>query len=434
MVRDAIFFKQFFLYMRMIDINILREDPDSIVAMLRNRNQDPSPVDRILALDKEWRALKGRLDSLRAERNKLGLAISEKKKQGKAVDKEMERSKEIALLIEQIEKKVEEIEKERYDIWVSIPNIPHSTVPIGKDEQDNKEVRRWGKPSKFRNDVKPHEELPFFDFERGAKLGGHRFTVMYSAFARLERAIANFMLDVQTSRGYKEVWVPHLVKSGIMFGTGQLPKFAEELYHCEKDDLWLIPTAEVPLTNLHSGEIIEEKDLPKYYTALTPCYRREAGAYGKDIKGMIRQHQFDKVELVKITSQEESWKEHELMLKDAENILQLLELPYKVMVLCTGDMGFAAAKTYDVEVWLPSQERYREISSVSNCTDFQARRANIRYRAKDGKLHFVHTLNGSGLAVGRTLIAIVENYQEEDGVRVPKVLQDYMKTDFIHFG
>jgi len=418
----------------MIDINILREDPDSIVAMLRNRNQDPSPVDRILALDKEWRALKGRLDSLRAERNKLGLAISEKKKQGKAVDKEMERSKEIALLIEQIEKKVEEIEKERYDIWVSIPNIPHSTVPIGKDEQDNKEVRRWGKPSKFRNDVKPHEELPFFDFERGAKLGGHRFTVMYSAFARLERAIANFMLDVQTSRGYKEVWVPHLVKSGIMFGTGQLPKFAEELYHCEKDDLWLIPTAEVPLTNLHSGEIIEEKDLPKYYTALTPCYRREAGAYGKDIKGMIRQHQFDKVELVKITSQEESWKEHELMLKDAENILQLLELPYKVMVLCTGDMGFAAAKTYDVEVWLPSQERYREISSVSNCTDFQARRANIRYRAKDGKLHFVHTLNGSGLAVGRTLIAIVENYQEEDGVRVPKVLQDYMKTDFIHFG
>jgi len=434
MVRDAIFFKQFFLYMRMIDINILREDPDSIVAMLRNRNQDPSPVDRILALDKEWRALKGRLDSLRAERNKLGLAISEKKKQGKAVDKEMERSKEIALLIERIEKKVEEIEKERYDIWVSIPNIPHSTVPIGKDEQDNKEVRRWGKPSKFRNDVKPHEELPFFDFERGAKLGGHRFTVMYSAFARLERAIANFMLDVQTSRGYKEVWVPHLVKSGIMFGTGQLPKFAEELYHCEKDDLWLIPTAEVPLTNLHSGEIIEEKDLPKYYTALTPCYRREAGAYGKDIKGMIRQHQFDKVELVKITSQEESWKEHELMLKDAESILQLLELPYKVMVLCTGDMGFAAAKTYDVEVWLPSQERYREISSVSNCTDFQARRANIRYRAKDGKLHFVHTLNGSGLAVGRTLIAIVENYQEEDGVRVPKVLQDYMKTDFIHFG
>jgi seryl-tRNA synthetase len=418
----------------MIDINILREDPDSIVAMLRNRNQDPSPVDRILALDKEWRALKGRLDSLRAERNKLGLAISEKKKQGKAVDKEMERSGEIALLIEGIEKKVEEIEKERYDIWVSIPNIPHSTVPIGKDEQDNKEVRKWGKPSKFRNDVKPHEELPFFDFERGAKLGGHRFTVMYSAFARLERAIANFMLDVQTSRGYKEVWVPHLVKSGIMFGTGQLPKFAEELYHCEKDDLWLIPTAEVPLTNLHSGEIIEEKDLPKYYTALTPCYRREAGAYGKDIKGMIRQHQFDKVELVKITSQEESWKEHELMLKDAENILQLLELPYKVMVLCTGDMGFAAAKTYDVEVWLPSQERYREISSVSNCTDFQARRANIRYRAKDGKLHFVHTLNGSGLAVGRTLIAIVENYQEEDGVRVPKVLQDYMKTDFIHFG
>ncbi|MEM4335875.1 MAG: serine--tRNA ligase [Candidatus Anstonellales archaeon] len=418
----------------MMDINVLRENPEKIKEMLKNRNQDPSPVDRILSLDKEWRELKGKLDSLRGERNRLGLKISEKKKQGKSVDAEMRKSRELALMIEGIEKEVERVEKERYDVWVNIPNIPHSSVPIGKDENDNKEIRRWGKPTKFKNDVKPHEELPFFDFERGVKLGGHRFTVMHSAFARLERAIANFMLDVQTSRGYREVWVPHLVKSEIMFGTGQLPKFGEELYHCEKDDLWLIPTAEVPLTNLHAGEILEEKELPKYYTALTPCYRREAGAYGKDIKGMIRQHQFDKVELVKITAPEESWKEHDLMLKDAENILELLELPYKVMVLCTGDMGFAAAKTYDVEVWLPSQERYREISSVSNCTDFQARRANIRYRAKDGKPHFVHTLNGSGLAVGRTLIAIVENYQEPDGIEVPKVLQEYMKTDFIHFG
>ena len=417
----------------MIDINIIRENPDHIKNMFRNRNQDPSPVDRILALDKEWRVLKGRLDLLRAERNKLGLRISEKKKNKENVEEEMRRSKELAIMIKGIEEEVARIEKERYDLWVCIPNIPHSSVPVGKDDQDNKEVRRWGKPNKFKEDVKPHDELPFFDFERGVKLGGHRFTVMFSAFAKLERAIANFMLDVQTLRGYKEVWVPHLVKSEIMFGTGQLPKFGEELYHCERDGLWLIPTAEVPLTNIHAGEILEEKELPKYYTALTPCYRREAGAYGKDIKGMIRQHQFDKVELVKITTPEESWKEHELMLKDAENILQLLELPYKVMVLCTGDMGFAAAKTYDVEVWLPSQERYREISSVSNCTDFQARRANIRYRANDGKLHFVHTLNGSGLAVGRTLIAIVENYQEEDGVSVPKVLQDYMKTDFIHF-
>ncbi len=417
----------------MIDINVLRENPEKVKEMLRHRNQDPSPVDKILALDKEWRELKGRLDSLRGERNTLGLEISEKKKQKKSADAEMKKSRELALMIEGVEKEVRKVEEERYSIWVDISNITHSSVPVGKDENDNKEIRKWGKPNKFKNDVKPHEELPFFDFERGVKLGGHRFTLIYSAFAKLERAIANFMLDVQTSRGYREVWVPHLVKSEIMFGTGQLPKFGEELYHCERDGLWLIPTAEVPLTNLHAGEILEEKDLPKYYTALTPCYRREAGAYGKDIKGMIRQHQFDKVELVKITAPEESWKEHELMLKDAENILQLLELPYKVMVLCTGDMGFAAAKTYDVEVWLPSQERYREISSVSNCTDFQARRANIRYRAKDGKPYFVHTLNGSGLAVGRTLIAIVENYQEEDGVSVPKVLQDYMKTDFIHF-
>ena len=417
----------------MIDINVLRESPDKVKMMLKNRNQDISPVDRILSLDKEWRELKGKLDSLRSERNKLGLEISGKKKQKKSVDDEMRRSRELALMIEGIEKEVEKVERKRYDIWVNISNIPHSSVPVGRDANDNKEIRKWGKPAKFRNDVKPHEELPFFDFDRGVKLGGHRFTVMYSAFAKLERAIANFMLDIQTSRGYTEFWLPHLVKSKIMFGTGQLPKFADELYHCEQDDLWLIPTAEVPLTNLHSNEILEEKDLPKYYTALTPCYRREAGAYGKDIKGMISQHQFDKVEMVKITLPEESWKEHDMMLKDAENILQLLELPYKVMVLCTGDMGFAAAKTYDVEVWLPSQERYREISSVSNCTDFQARRSNIKYRAKDGKLYFVHTLNGSGLAIGRTLIAIVENYQEEDGIKVPKVLQDYMKTDFIIF-
>lgn len=276
------------------------------------------------------------------------------------------------------------------------------------------------------------EKLGLIDFERGSKLGGHRFTVLYGQVARLERAIANFMLNVHTGRGYREVWVPEMVKREIMQGTGQLPKFAEDLYKTE-DDMWLIPTAEVPLTNLHANEILELKDLPKKYTALSSCFRREAGAYGKDIKGMIRQHQFDKVELVKFSPQEKSFGELEGMVKDASYILELLELPHRVISLCTGDMGFASAKTYDIEVWIPSQDRYREISSCSNCTDFQARRANIKYRDRDGELKLVHTLNGSGLAVGRTLIAILENYQDAEGIAIPKALQDYMGADRIDF-
>jgi seryl-tRNA synthetase len=272
------------------------------------------------------------------------------------------------------------------------------------------------------------EKLGILDFERGAKLSGSRFTVMFKEAARLERALINFMLDVHTKQhGYTEVWTPALVKPEILFGTGQLPKFKDDLYKIEDEDLYLIPTAEVTLTNLHADEILNEEDLPKYYTAYTPCFRKEAGSHGKDVKGILRQHQFDKVELVKIVKPEDSYNELEKLVNEAEKILQLLEIPYRVVLLCTGDMGFSTAKTYDIEVWLPSQNRYREISSCSNTEDFQARRAKIRYKDKDGKNHYVHTLNGSGLAVGRTLIAIMENYQKPDGTfEIPKVLKDYL--------
>lgn len=421
----------------MLDFHLIRESPEVVRKALENRQLDTGVLDEILSIDKEWREIKSQLDSLRAERNKLSLEIAKAKKEGKPVDELLKKSSSLSKEIESLEKKEEELAAKRFDLWIRIPNIPHESVPIGKDDSENVEIKRWGKPKVMAGDVMPHWELGektgWLDFKRGAKLGGHRFTVMWEPLARLERALIAFMLDLAKKNGYKEVWVPHLVRSEIMFGTGQLPKFEEDIYHCEKDDLWLIPTAEVPLTNLHAGEILNEEELPKYYTSYTPCYRREAGAYGKDIKGIIRQHQFDKVELVKITHPDHSWEEHEKMLSNAEEVLQKLELPYRVVVLCTGDMGFSAAKTYDIEVWLPSYNRYREISSVSNCTDFQARRANIRFRDKEGKLRFVHTLNGSGLAVGRTLIAILENYQREDGIEIPKALREYYGSDFIPF-
>ncbi len=420
----------------MLDIKLIRSDPEALKAALANRNQDTKAVDRLLEMDKIWRKDKKEEEELRAERNKLGLAISEAKKKGQDATQHIKRSGEVSARIKALNEEVEKLEKEIADLMLRIPNIPDKSVPVGKDETQNHELRKWGIPKKTSKEVLSHdalgEKLGLIDFERGAKLGGHRFTVLYGAVARLERAIANFMLNVHTTRGYKEVWVPELVKTDIMRGTGQLPKFAEDLYSTQ-DDLWLIPTAEVPLTNLHAQEILEYKDLPKKYTALSSCFRKEAGAYGKDIKGMIRQHQFDKVELVKFSTQEKSFEELEGMVADACYILELLELPYRVITLCTGDMGFASAKTYDIEVWIPSQDRYREISSCSNCTDFQARRANIRYRDKDGEVKFAHTLNGSGLAVGRTLIAILENYQDENGVAVPKALRDLMGADRIDF-
>lgn len=420
----------------MLDIKMIRSNPETLKAALRNRQQDVSPADKALELDEIWRKDKKEEEELRAERNRLGLAISDAKKKGQGAEDAVRRSGEVSARIKVLGEEVEKIEKDLKDIMLSIPNIPHESVPVGKDASQNAEVRKWGAPAKNSKSALSHDALGektgLIDFARGTKLGGHRFTVMYGAVAKLERAIAALMLNVHTSRGYREVWVPHLVKSGIMQGTGQLPKFAEDLYSTQ-DDLWLIPTAEVPLTNLHAGEILEYAELPKKYTALSPCYRKEAGAYGKDIKGMIRQHQFDKVELVKFSPAERSFDELEGMVRDAEYVLQLLELPHRTVLLCTGDMGFASAKTYDIEVWMPSQDTYREISSCSNCTDFQARRADIRYRGKGGGLEFAHTLNGSGLAVGRTLIAILENYQDESGVAVPKALQDYMGMERIDF-
>ena len=424
----------------MIDIKILRDTPALVEESLRNRNS-PDDVHGLLAklldLDKQWRGIKKEEELLRAERNKLSVGINEKKKAGKNADKEIARSGEIARRIKEISVETQALEDQLKAEALMLPNIPHDSVPLGKDESSNREVRRWGEPQKSSGDVLDHHELGersgYIDFERGVKMAQHRFAVLSGPVAKLERALIDFMLSVHTSRGYREIAPPYLVNTKTMTGTGQLPKFKNELYKCADDDLWLIPTAEVPLTNLFSGEVIEEKNLPLKLTAFTPSFRREAGAYGKDIRGLIRQHQFDKVELVKFVRPEDSFAELEGLVKDAEYILQLLGLPYRVIELCTGDLGFAAAKTYDIEVWLPSQDCYREISSCSNCTDFQARRANIRYRSGKGP-EFVHTLNGSGLAVGRTLIAILENYQEDKKtVVVPKPLRDFMGQDTIAF-
>lgn len=421
----------------MLDIELLRKNPEFVKERLRLRREDyPRLVDEALRLDEERRSILRELEALRAERNALSKEIGKRKSKGEQTAELEGKVKEIKEKIEDLEDNLSKVEEQLKSVMLSIPNIPHQSVPVGKDETENVEVRRWGVPRDFDFEPKAHydigEALGILDFERGASLAGSRFTVMWGWGAKLERALINFMLDFHTSRGYKEVWVPHLVKPEILEGTGQLPKFEEDLYFCERDGLYLIPTAEVPLTNLFRDTILEEKDLPIYLTAYTPCYRREAGAYGKDIRGIIRQHQFDKVELVKIVHPDTSDQELEKLTADAEEILKLLGLPYRVVALCTGDLGFASAKTYDIEVWFPSQNKYREISSCSNCTDFQARRMNTRFKDSQGRKRFVHTLNGSGLAVGRTLAAILENYQQKDGsVVVPEVLRDYLKADVI---
>jgi seryl-tRNA synthetase len=422
----------------MIDIELIRKDAKAVADALKNRQMDPKMAQEMKKLDDEWKNVKAKLDELRAKKNQTTQRISDAKKAGKNIKPILEESKKIAKGMADLEAKEKEVAEKRESVWMVMPNIPDKSVPVGKDETQNKEIRKWGKITKKASDVLAHYDLGIregvLDFDRGAKLGGHRFTVMSGWANKLERALINFMIDMQTRNGYREMWVPYIVKEEMMVGTGQLPKFREEFYSTEDEGnkLCLIPTAEVPLTNLHNGEILEEAELPKKYVAYTPCFRKEAGSYGKDIKGILRQHQFDKVELVKITAPEESWKEHESMLADAEKILQMLELPYRAITLCTGDMGFAAAKTYDLEVWIPSQDRYREISSISNCTDFQSRRMKTRFRRK-GELLFPHTLNGSGLAVGRTLIAIMENFQEKDGLKIPKALVNYMGTDYIQF-
>lgn len=416
----------------MLDIRWIRSNTDEVKAYLANRNND-FDIEPLLALDEEKRKLLSETEELKAKRNEGSRKVGMAKSKGEDAAELMEEMRVIGDRVRDIDSTLAEIEEKMNNMLLSIPNRPHESVPVGKDENDNPVVRRWGEPKSFAFEPKAHwdigEAAGIMDFEKGAALAQSRFTVLKGMGARLERALLNFMLDLHTEKhGYLEVQPPFMVNSKTMQGTGQLPKFADDLYKCENDDLWLIPTAEVPLTNLFAGEILEEEQLPFYCTAYTPCFRREAGAYGRDVRGMLRQHQFDKVEMVKISTPEKSYDELEMLTDNAEEVLRLLGIPHRTVCLCTGDMGFGSSKTYDIEVWLPSQDKYREISSCSNCEDFQARRMNTRYRPKGGgKPQFVHTLNGSGIAVGRTLIAVLENYQREDGsVEIPKALVSYM--------
>ncbi|MBL3572288.1 MAG: serine--tRNA ligase [Synergistaceae bacterium] len=417
----------------MLDIRWVRENPDVVRQMLENR-RTTFPLDELISLDEKRRNLLTEVEELKARRNVESKRIGRSGGQGGDMEGLKEAVREISSRIKDLDQQVAEVEEAQKSLILAIPNAPHISVPVGDDENSNVEIRRWGEIPSFSFEPRPHWELGellgILDFERGVKVAESRFTVLLGLGARLERALMNFMLDLHTGEhGFMEVVPPFLVNSRTMAGTGQLPKFADDLYRCADDDLWLIPTAEVPLTNLHADEILEEKDLPLYYTAYTACFRREAGAHGRDVRGILRQHQFDKVEMVKISHPENSYDELESMTACAEKVLQLLEIPYRVVCLSTGDMGFGAAKTYDIEVWLPSQDKYREISSCSNCEDFQARRMNMRYRPEGGgKPRFVHTLNGSGIAIGRCLIAILENFQQEDGsVIVPDVLVPYLR-------
>ena len=415
----------------MLDIKFIRSNPEKVKEALEKRREKIN-LEELLELDQKRRELLVEAGSLKEKRNAVSEEIGQLKKEKKEAQEKILAMREISARIKELDSQVKEIEEKINKLLLEIPNIPHQSVPLGEDEKDNIEIRRWGEPRQFNFTPLPHwdigEALDILDFERGAKLAAARFTVLKGLGAKLERALINFMLDLHTAEHrYKEIFPPFLVNAETMTGTGQLPKFEGDLFKCE-NGLYLVPTAEVPLTNLHQQEILEEDNLPLYYTAYTACFRKEAGSYGKDVRGLIRQHQFNKVELVKICRPEESYQELESLTQDAEEVLKRLELPYRVIVLCTGDMGFSSAKTYDLEVWLPGQGRYREISSCSNCEDFQARRAMIRYRSKDKeKVNFVHTLNGSGLAVGRTLVAILENYQQEDGsVIIPQTLRSYM--------
>ncbi len=414
----------------MIDVKLIRDNPDVVRDALDKRNSafDLTPV---LDLDRRRRELVYEVEQLRAEQNRASEEIARRKKGKEDATDAIAAMKGVSDRAKALDEQVKAIDAELSLALLSIPNIPDASLPVGKDESANRVERTWGTPPTFSFEPKDHvdvgEKLGVLDFERGAKLSGARFCLSKGAGARLERALINLMLDIHTQEhGYTEVLPPFAVNSDSMQGTGQLPKFAADLFHLEGHDLWLIPTAEVPVTNIYRDEILDGDALPVHLTAYTPCFRSEAGSYGKDTRGMIRQHQFNKVELVKFTRPEDSWNELETLTRNAEAILQRLGLAYRVVTLCTGDLGFSAAKTYDIEVWLPGQDRYREISSCSNFLDFQARRANIRFR-RDKKPEFVHTLNGSGLAVGRTLVAILENYQREDGsVVVPAALRPYM--------
>jgi len=425
----------------MLDLNFVRENLPLVEEKLRQRGMDPAAVLKDLReVDTQRRLAITEAETSKAQRNKASEEIAKLKKSGQDASAAMANTKELRERISELEKTASDLDARLREILAAIPNLPHASVPVGHSADDNVEVRRWGTPPKFDFTPKPHwdlgPELGILDLERAVKLTGARFAVYWDLGAKLERALANFMLDLHTrEHGYTEVLPPYLVNSESMYGTGQLPKFAGDLFrvpHGDKD-LWLISTAEVPVTNLYRDEVLDQARLPISLTAYTPCFRSEAGSYGKDVRGIIRQHQFQKVELVKFAHPEHSYDEHEKLTGNAEEVLRRLGLHYRTMALCTGDMSASSAKTYDIEVWLPGQQLYREISSCSNFESYQARRANIRYRPEGkNKTEFVHTLNGSGLAVGRTWVAIVENYQQSDGsVVIPEALRPYIGAERI---
>ena len=434
--------------MLMIDLAFVRANLALVEEKLRSRGMDPAAaLGDFAAADRERREAITQVETLKAQRNKLTGEIARLRREGTDAAEATEQTRTLKTEVESLEARAAAADEGLRELMETLPNLPQDEVPVGKSEQDNREEKVWGERPVFDFPARPHwelgEALGILDFQRAAKISGSRFVVHFGQGARLERALANFMLDLHTSEhGYTEVLPPYMVNSRSLFGTGQLPKFAEDLFHCDdkgayepgvfqESDHWLIPTAEVPVTNLFRDETLEEAELPVSFCAYTPCFRSEAGSYGKDVRGMIRQHQFQKVELVKFARPEDSNAEHERLTRHAETVLERLGLPYRRMLLCTGDMGFASAKTYDLEVWLPGQGLYREISSCSNFESFQARRANIRYRAAGAKKsEFLHTLNGSGLAVGRTYLAVLENYQQADGsIRIPEVLVPYMNGE-----
>lgn len=417
----------------MLARELVRTSPDRIRAALAARRSD-APFERLVAADARWREAQAELEALKAERNRGSKEVGALFASGRKAEAEAKRAEmaELGSRVAAAERDAEALGAETAELELAIPNLPHASVPEGPDESANRVERTWGEPPAFAFPPQAHWDLGpalgILDFERAARVAGARFAVLWGAGAALERALTAFMLDLHRGRGYREVYVPFMVNRQALVGTGQLPKFAADLFHIEGTDYFLVPTAEVPVTNLHRGEVLEGETLPRRYCAYTPCFRAEAGSYGRDVRGLIRQHQFDKVELVHLATPESSYDELDALTREAELVLQRLELPYRVVTLSTGDMGFSAAKTHDIEVWLPGQQSYREISSCSNCEDFQARRADLKFRpAGGGKTRYLHTLNGSALAVGRTLIAVLENYQQADGtVTVPAALRPYL--------
>lgn len=416
----------------MLDRVYLRNHFDQVMAIAEQRGYNPDEAEGYLELEEKRRQLIQQTEEKKHQRNQASEAIGQKKRQGEDASDEIQATRQLGDEIETIDHQLKDIEQAMFKIEAGIPNLPHEDVLVGQDEEDNVEVRRWGDLPDFDFEPKAHyelgEDLGILDFERGGKVAGSRFLYYLGLGARLERALYNYMLDLHVNEhGYREMITPVLVNDQAMYGTGQFPKFTEDVFQIREKPLTLIPTSEVPITNYRSGEILEEADLPQYYTALSPCFRSEAGSAGRDTRGLIRLHQFNKVEMVKYAKPEDSYEELEKMTANAEEVLKNLGLPFRTIVLCTGDMGFGAAKTYDIEVWIPAQNTYREISSCSNTEAFQARRANMRYRDADGKINYIHTLNGSGLAVGRTVAAVMENYQQADGsIKIPDVLVPYM--------